>query len=78
MIEPITTPKAPLPNGHYAQATKANGFVFVSGQLPFVTDGSGLLAERLDAQVGQVLANLAAILSAASPRAHAGESSSGI
>lgn len=65
MIERITTPKAPLPKGHYAQATTANGFVFVSGQLPFLTDGSGLLAAGLDAQVGQVLVNLEAILSEA-------------
>src|ERR1700741_1696215 len=65
MIEHIATSRAPLPKGHYAQATKANGFVFVSGQLPFLTDGSGLLAEGLDAQVGQALTNLEATLSAA-------------
>jgi len=35
MIERIKTPRASLPAGHYSRAIKANGIVFVSGQLPF-------------------------------------------
>ncbi|MFM0740569.1 RidA family protein [Paraburkholderia xenovorans] len=65
MIEHITTQKAPLPKGHYAQATKANGFVFVSGQLPFTADGNAVLPEGLDAQVRQTLSNLREVLLAA-------------
>lgn len=34
-ITNIETDKATLPGGHYSQATVANGFVFVSGQLGF-------------------------------------------
>jgi 2-iminobutanoate/2-iminopropanoate deaminase len=65
LIEHIVTQKAPLPRGHYAQATKANGFVFVSGQLPLVADGSVVLPEGLDAQVRQALSNLREVLLAA-------------
>jgi len=31
----ITSEKAPKAIGPYSQAVKANGFIFVSGQLPF-------------------------------------------
>lgn len=65
LIEHIVTPRAPLPRGHYAQATKANGFVFVSGQLPLKTDGSLVLPEGLDAQVLQALSNVREVLLAA-------------
>lgn len=65
LIEHILTEKAPLPRGHYAQATKANGLVFVSGQLPFVVGGDVVLAEGLDAQVRQALTNLREVLLAA-------------
>lgn len=33
-MELITTPNAPAPGGHYSQAVRAGGFVFVSGMLP--------------------------------------------
>ena len=65
LIEHIVTEKAPLPRGHYAQATKANGFVFVSGQLPLTTDGDAALAEGLEAQVHQALTNVREVLLAA-------------
>jgi len=65
LIESILTPKAPLPRGHYAQATKANGFVFVSGQLPLTTDDNVVLAQGLEAQVYQALANVREVLLAA-------------
>ncbi|MBN3756210.1 RidA family protein [Paraburkholderia sp. Tr-20389] len=66
LIEHILTPSAPLPRGHYAQATRANGFVFVSGQLPLMNDhGDVVLAEGLDAQVRQALSNMREVLRAA-------------
>jgi 2-iminobutanoate/2-iminopropanoate deaminase len=65
LIEHIVTEKAPLPRGHYAQATKANGFVFVSGQLPLTSDGHAALAEGLEAQVQQALTNVREVLLAA-------------
>jgi reactive intermediate/imine deaminase len=66
LIEPVVTPNAPLPRGHYVQATRANGFVFVSGQLPLMNDnGNVVLAEGLDAQVRQALSNVREVLRAA-------------
>ena len=65
VIEHIVTTEAPLPRGHYAQATKANGLVFVSGQLPLTKDGDPVVAEGLDAQVRQALANVREVLLAA-------------
>jgi reactive intermediate/imine deaminase len=65
LIEHILTCKAPLPRGHYAQATKANGLVFVSGQLPLTTDDDAALAEGLEAQVRQSLLNVREVLLAA-------------
>ena len=65
MIEHIFTQKAPVPRGHYAQATKANGFVFVSGQLPLIPGGEVALAEGLEAQVRQALSNVREVLLAA-------------
>jgi 2-iminobutanoate/2-iminopropanoate deaminase len=33
-VQPILTPGAPAPAGHYSQAMVHGGFVFVAGQLP--------------------------------------------
>jgi 2-iminobutanoate/2-iminopropanoate deaminase len=65
LIEHIVTRKAPVPGGHYAQATKANGFVFVSGQLPLIPGRDVALAVGLEAQVCQALSNLREVLVAA-------------
>ena len=63
-IELIHTDKAPAAVGPYSQATKANGLVFVSGQLGIIP-GEGKLAEGFKAQTRQALDNLKAILEAA-------------
>jgi 2-iminobutanoate/2-iminopropanoate deaminase len=61
----ISTPKSPEAIGPYSQAIKANGFVFVSGQLP-IDPGSGQIVEGNAAvQTGMVLENLKGILEAA-------------
>ncbi|WP_454689491.1 RidA family protein [Achromobacter aloeverae] len=65
MIERIQTPRAPLPAGHYSQAIKANGFIFVAGQLPFAPGPERRMPEGIEAQARQCLENLAAILEAA-------------
>lgn len=65
MREIITTKGAPEPIGPYSQAIRANGFVFVSGQIP-IDPQTGLLVEGgIEAQTRQVLKNLSAILDAA-------------
>jgi len=65
MRERIETNKAPAPIGPYSQAIKANGFVFVSGQIPLDPATGSLVAGDVAAQTHQVMRNLAAVLEAA-------------
>jgi endoribonuclease L-PSP, putative len=53
------------PGGHYSHAVSANGFVFVSGQLPIAPDGGKLNDAAFEAQAQQVLDNVARALTAA-------------
>ena len=47
------------PGGHYSHAVSANGFVFISGQLPIAPDGTKLNAASFAEQAQQVLDNVA-------------------
>jgi len=53
------------PGGHYSHVAIANGFVFVSGQLPIDAAGAKLTEQPFEAQAERVLANLAAALTGA-------------
>ena len=53
--------KAP-PGGQYSHGTVANGFVFVSGQLPISATGEKLVDASFAEQARQVLANVEAVL----------------
>jgi 2-iminobutanoate/2-iminopropanoate deaminase len=53
---------APFQGAPYSQAIKANGFVFVSGQLSLRPGEKDLLPGDIKAQTQQVFANLRAIL----------------
>ncbi|SDV50630.1 RidA family protein [Chitinasiproducens palmae] len=53
------------PGGHYSHVTVANGFVFISGQLPITADGVRLAESAFPQQVAQVLGNLQHALDAA-------------
>lgn len=64
-VESVTTLAAPLPAGHYSQATRANGFIFVSGQLPVNRDGIAQSAISFEEQVDLVIRNMKEILEAA-------------
>ena len=64
MIE-ISTPNAPEPAGHYAQAIVHDGLVFVSGQLPIDPRTGEKRIGTIEEQTEQALANVAAILCAA-------------
>lgn len=64
-IQSVETAEAPPPGGHYSQAIIANGFVFVSGQLPIKLGGGHETPEGIEAQTRQALANVSAILRAA-------------
>jgi 2-iminobutanoate/2-iminopropanoate deaminase len=65
MVELVCSPNAPSPNGHYSHAAIANSFVFLSAQLPLIPGGAASMPDGPAAQMGQVLANFAAVLSAA-------------
>jgi 2-iminobutanoate/2-iminopropanoate deaminase len=62
LIDPSAMAK---PGGHYSHAVVANGFVFVSGQLPIKPDGSKLNEAPFEQQAQQVLDNVAAALAGA-------------
>jgi reactive intermediate/imine deaminase len=53
------------PGGHYSHVAIANGFVFVSGQLPITAQGEKLAEAPFERQAQQVLANLQAALEGA-------------
>ena len=64
-IEKINTPNAPQPAGHYSQAIKYNGLVFVAGQLSIDPQTGEKRLGSIDEQTEQALNNVHAILGAA-------------
>lgn len=62
MVQAITTDNAPKAIGPYSQAVKANGFTFVSGQIPFDPHSGQLITGTIAEQTKQVLQNIASIL----------------
>ena len=67
MKDVIRTDVAPGPfqGAPYSQAIKANGFVFVSGQLALEPGHAELMGGEISAQTEQAFKNLRAILEAA-------------
>jgi len=63
--ETIRTDKAPAAIGPYAQAVKANGLLFCSGQIALDPATGELAAGGVAAEAEQVMANIAAVLAAA-------------
>ena len=65
--EVVRTEAAPAPfqGAPYSQAIKANGFVFVSGQLALKPGDKELSGGSIEEQTEQVFSNLKAILEAA-------------
>lgn len=61
----ISTPNAPKPSGHYAQAIVHNNIVYVSGQLPIDPKTGEKRVGSIEEQTEQVLKNLSEILQAA-------------
>ncbi|WP_371362626.1 RutC family protein [Sporomusa rhizae] len=59
----VNTEKAPKAIGPYSQAIAANGFLFVSGQIP-VNPATGEVASSIKEQTQQSLDNIKAILAA--------------
>jgi 2-iminobutanoate/2-iminopropanoate deaminase len=65
MREVISTKDAPQAIGPYSQAIKANGFVFVSGQVAIDPATQHVITGDVAAQTDRVLRNLSEILEAA-------------
>ncbi len=61
----VEPPGLAPPGGHYSHATVANGFVFVSGQLPITPQGVKLVDAPFEVQAEQALKNVEAALLAA-------------
>lgn len=61
----ITTAAAPSAIGPYSQAIEANGFVFVSGQLPVDPATGSFAGADVTAQTRQSLQNIQSILAEA-------------
>ncbi len=58
----ISSDRAPQAIGPYSQAIKANGFLFVSGQIPLDPTTGQIVYGGIESQTYQVIANLRAIL----------------
>ncbi len=65
MREVIATKEAPQAIGPYSQAIKANGFVFISGQICIDPATGQLISGDVAAQTERVFKNLSAVLAAA-------------
>jgi 2-iminobutanoate/2-iminopropanoate deaminase len=65
MRELITTKDAPQAIGPYSQAIRANGFIFVSGQVAIDPATQQVITGEIAEQTDRVLKNLSAILKAA-------------
>jgi len=58
----IKTEKAPAPIGPYSQAVKANGFLFVSGQVAINPATNEIVNSSIGDEAKQVMRNIEAIL----------------
>ena len=64
-MEILSTSKAPAAIGPYSQAIKANGYIFISGQIPIVPQTGELISGDIQVQTEQVAKNIAEVLKAA-------------
>lgn len=65
MRQVISTTDGPKAIGPYSQAIKANGFVFISGQVAIDPANQQVISGDVAAQTDRVLKNLSGILKAA-------------
>ena len=66
--EIIKTDKAPVPIAPYSQGIKANGFLFVSGQIGLIPSTRKLVEGGIEAEVVQIMENIRAVLTAGGAR----------
>ena len=65
MIDSVATEHAPKAVGPYSQAIKANGFIFLSGQIPLDPRTQQLVKGDVAIETERVLENLKAVVEAA-------------
>lgn len=65
MIETVATDRGPKAIGPYSQAIRANGFVFLSGQIPLDPTTQQVVEGDAAVQTERVLENLKAVVEAA-------------
>lgn len=65
MIEAISTDRGPKAIGPYSQAIRANGFVFLSGQIPLDPATQQVVEGDISVQTERVLENLKGVVEAA-------------
>jgi 2-iminobutanoate/2-iminopropanoate deaminase len=65
MIESVATDRGPKAIGPYSQAIRANGFVFLSGQIPLDPKTQQVIEGGIAAQTERVLENLKGVVEAA-------------
>jgi len=70
MIDPIATDRAPKAIGPYSQAIRANGFIFLSGQIALDPNTQQVIEGGVAQQTEQVLENLKAVVEAAGSSLH--------
>ena len=61
-MKAIHAEQAPAPIGPYSQAIEANGFLFVSGQIPIDQPNDVLISGSIEEETEQVMKNLQMIL----------------
>lgn len=64
-MDVVSTEKAPKALGPYAQAIKAGGFVWCSGQIPIDPAVGAVTATTIEGQTRQAIANLKQVLEVA-------------
>lgn len=64
MKDIVNTDNAPKAIGPYSQAVKANGFIFVSGQIPIDPDTNAIVKGDIAEQTIRVIKNIKNILEA--------------
>lgn len=61
----MNTDKAPAPIGPYNQSVLANGFLFISGQIPIIPETNEMESGGIEKEAHQVMKNIKAILNTA-------------
>jgi 2-iminobutanoate/2-iminopropanoate deaminase len=66
----VTTHRGPKPIGPYSQAIKANGFIYLSGQVALDPHSGEVVGSDIRQQTERVLENIKGILEAAGANLH--------